>query len=91
LQSLVAKCCKICGKYNLAKFANFVFFCIAYAEIATIFGPNMVAITARNSKVYNICKLSKAIFSAFYKPNFAILTHFSMLFLAVVIYLHLLA
>jgi hypothetical protein len=57
---LVAKCCKICGKYSLAKFANFVFFCIAYAEIATIFGPNMVAISARN------------IFSAFYKPNFAI-------------------
>jgi hypothetical protein len=37
------------------------------AEIATIFGPNVVAISARNTKVYKICELCKAIFSAFYK------------------------
>jgi hypothetical protein len=46
------------------------------AEIATIFGPNVVANSARNTKVYKICKLCKAIFSAFYnisQPNFAIL------------------
>ena len=46
------------------------------AEIATIFGPNVVAISARNTKVYKICELCKAIFSAFYnisQPNFAIL------------------
>jgi hypothetical protein len=46
------------------------------AEIATIFGPNVVGISARNIKVYNICELCKAIFSAFYnisQPNFAIL------------------
>ena len=28
--------------------------------------PKMVAISARNTKVYRICKLCKAIFSAFY-------------------------
>ena len=46
------------------------------AEIATTFGPKMVAISARNTKVYKICKLCNAIFSSFYnisQPNFAIL------------------
>jgi hypothetical protein len=46
------------------------------AEIATIFGPNVVAISARNTKVYKVCELCKAIFSASYnisQPNFAIL------------------
>jgi hypothetical protein len=45
-------------------------------------------------KVYNICKLCKAIFSAFYnisQPNLLILVILYMLFLTVVIYLHLLA
>jgi hypothetical protein len=50
------------------------------AEVATIFGPNVVAISARNTlKVYKICELCKAIFSAFYnisQPNFAILYSF---------------
>jgi hypothetical protein len=46
------------------------------AEIVTTFGPKMVliAISARNTKVYKICKLCKTIFSAFYnisQPNFA--------------------
>jgi hypothetical protein len=36
------------------------------AEIPTTFGPKMVAISARNTKVYKICELCKAIFSAFY-------------------------
>jgi hypothetical protein len=52
-----------------------VYFCIA-CGIATIFGPNVVAISARNTKVYKICELCKAIFSAFYnisQSNFAIL------------------
>ena len=46
------------------------------AEIATIFDPNVVAISARNKKVDKICKFCKAIFSAFYnilQPNLAIL------------------
>jgi hypothetical protein len=46
------------------------------AEIATTFWAKMVAISARNTKVYKICILCKAIFSAFYnilQPNVAIL------------------
>ena len=47
----------------------------------------VLAISARNTKVYKICKLCKAIFSVFYnisQPNFAILL---ILECAVVIYL----
>jgi hypothetical protein len=50
------------------------------AEIATTFGPKMAAISARNTKVYKICKLCKAIFYNISQPN--------MFFLAVMIYLH---
>jgi hypothetical protein len=53
------------------------------AEVATIFGPSVVAISTRNTKVYKICELCKAIFSAFYK-HFATkvcnCTQFSTLF-----------
>jgi hypothetical protein len=44
---------------------------------------NVVAISARNTKVNKICEFGKAIFSAFYnisQPNFCNFTHFSMLF-----------
>jgi hypothetical protein len=44
--------------------------------MTTTFGPKMVAISARNTKVYKICEICKAIFSSFYnisQPNFAIL------------------
>jgi hypothetical protein len=66
------------------------------AEIATTFVPKMVAISARNTKhksIQNLQTLQGYIFRILQhfatKPcNF---THFSMLFLAVVIYLHLLA
>ena len=57
--------------------ANFIYFCIA------------------SGKFYKICELCKAIFFALYIQHFATklcnFTHFSMLFLAVVIYLHILA
>jgi hypothetical protein len=46
---------------------------VLHAEIVTTFGPKMVVISARNTKVYKICK---AIFYAFYnisQPHFAIL------------------
>ena len=36
------------------------------AENATIFGPNVVRISARKTKVYKICELCKAIFSSFF-------------------------
>jgi hypothetical protein len=45
-------------------------------EIATIFEPKMVTISARKTNIYKICKLCKAIFSKLYiisQPNFAIL------------------
>jgi hypothetical protein len=53
-----------CGKCSLAKFANFVYFC---HHIWAEKGSNLQQ---------KICKLCKAIFSAFYnisQPNFAIL------------------
>jgi hypothetical protein len=60
------------------------------AEIATIFGPNVVGISARNTKVYKICKFARLYFPHF-ATKFCNFTNFSMLFLAVVIYWHLLA
>jgi hypothetical protein len=56
------------------------------AEIVTIFEPKMVTISARNTNILKICKVRKAIFSAFYnisQPNFAI---FIIFFLTVVFY-----
>jgi hypothetical protein len=77
-----------CGKYSLANFANFVL----REEIATTFGPKMVGISARNTKVYKILKLCKVIFYNISQPNFAILLILvCSSFLAVVIYLHLFA
>ena len=49
---------------------------VLHAEIVTIFEPKMVTISARNTNIYKICKIRKAIFSVFYnilRPNFAIL------------------
>ena len=46
------------------------------AEIVTIFEPKMVTISARNTNIYKIFKLYKAIFSKLYnisQPNFAVL------------------
>jgi hypothetical protein len=57
------------------------------AEIVTIFERKVVTISARNTNVYKICKLCKAIFSKLYnisQPNFAILLIGIMFFLAVV-------
>jgi hypothetical protein len=51
------------GKYSLAKFPNL--YCIR-AEIVPIFGSKMVTISARNTNIYKMCKLRKAIFSVFY-------------------------
>ena len=46
------------------------------AEVLTTFGSKVVVFSARNTKIYKICKLRTAIFSAFYnisRPNFVIL------------------
>ena len=67
LQSLVGNVVK-CGKYSLAKFANFVYFCISCGNCNYHFQPkykNVVAISAHNTKVYKICELCKADFPHF--------------------------
>ena len=55
----------------------YTFVYIACGNCYHIWAENgIVAISARNTKVYKICELCKAIFSAFYnisQPNFAIL------------------
>jgi hypothetical protein len=63
-------------------------------QILSIFGANVVAISALNTKVYKICELCKAIFFRILQhleTKLCNFTNFSMLILAVVIYLHLLA
>ena len=68
-----------CGKYVASQSLQILYTFLMRAEIATTFGPKMVAISARNTKVYKICKLCKAIFPAFYnisQPNFAQLYSF---------------
>ena len=76
LQSLVANVVKW-GKYSPVKFANFVYrlFVLRAVKITT-FGSKMVIFHARNTNLYKICELHRAIFSSFYnisQPNFAIL------------------
>ena len=62
-----------------SKFANFVYVHITRGKINHFrgnFSSKMVTFSARNTNVYKICKLRKAIFSVFYNispPNFAIL------------------
>jgi hypothetical protein len=64
------------------------------AEIPTTFGPKMVAISARNAKVYkNLQTLQGYIFRILqhFATKLCNFTNFSMLFRAVVTYLHLIA
>jgi hypothetical protein len=82
------------GKYNgfvskarVSACMYFLVMLVLRAEIVTIFEPKMVTISARNTNIYNICKLCKAIFSKLYiisQPNFAILQNFITFLLAVV-------
>ena len=71
LQSLmVAKCCKM-RKIQPCKVCKILHTFVLRAEIATIFGPNVVGMWqefphAIYTKVYKICKRCRAIFSAFY-------------------------
>jgi hypothetical protein len=55
---------------NLQSLENIVlqilYMFVLCAEIVTIFGSKMVTISARNTNIYKICKLCKAIFSVFY-------------------------
>ena len=65
------------------------------AEIPTTFGPKMVVISARNTKysIQNLQILQGYIFRILqhFATKLCNFTHFSMLFVPVVIYSHLLA
>jgi hypothetical protein len=54
------------GKYITLISSQILYTFVVHAEIATIFGPNVVALSACNTKVNKICKLCKTIFSEFY-------------------------
>jgi hypothetical protein len=75
IASLVAKCCKM--RKNIAlQSLQILYNFVLRVEIASTFGPKIVAIPARNIEVYKMCKLYKAICYAFYnilQPNFTIL------------------
>jgi hypothetical protein len=77
-----------CGKY-IALQILYTF--VLRAEIATTFGPKMVAISAR--VIQNLRTLQGYIFRILqhFATNFCNFTHFRMLSLAEMIYLHLLA
>ncbi len=57
------------------------------AEVCSTFEPIVVAISARNAKIYKTCEICRAIFSPFYNISTKLcnFTNFKMLFLAVVI------
>ena len=64
-----------CRKYSLANLANFVYICISRRKII-IKSTTDYHFSARNTNIYNISQLRKAIFSTFYnisQPYFAIL------------------
>ena len=70
-KSLVAKC----GKCKPVKIENFVYFCITHGKLIPT-SRKRYQCSVRNTKVYKIRKLCRAIFSSFYnilQPNFAIL------------------
>jgi hypothetical protein len=69
LQNLVAKCCKNTENIALRSLHIFSIF-VLRAEIVTIFGSEMVTISARNTNILKICKLRKAIFSVFYNISY---------------------
>ena len=70
----------------LAKFANFVYFCITLTTKWPTFGEFPPFCGKRNTKVYKICKLCKRIFCIFlqhFATKLGNFTNFDILFLAV--------
>jgi hypothetical protein len=62
-----------CGKYSLAKFANFVYFCIACRNCYHTWAENGSNFRTQYKSIYKTCKVCMAIFSAFYnisQPNY---------------------
>jgi hypothetical protein len=72
------------GKYSLQSLQILYTFVVLRAEIATIFGTNVVGISARNTKYANLEGYIFRILQHF-ATKLCNFTHFSMLFLAVVI------
>ena len=69
------------------KFANFVYFCITRGKEQSDFEMRL-HFSARNTKVYKICKLYRTIFCTFYnisQPNFTILLNLGNSFQGVLI------
>ncbi len=56
----------MCGKYSLTKFGNFLII-VSRAEIATTFGSEMVAISARNTIMRKFPNFVKLYFPYFTK------------------------
>ena len=54
------------GKYSPVKFANFVYIWITCGEYNHFEPKVVINFTARNTNIYKICELHKAIFSSFY-------------------------
>jgi hypothetical protein len=66
-------CCKM---RNIALWSSQILYIFALRAGTTIFQPKVVIFTARNTNIYKICELHRAIFSSFYnisQPNFAVL------------------
>jgi hypothetical protein len=53
-------------QYSPVKFANFVYICITRKITIYFLAESMVIFTARNTNIYKICELHRAIFSSFY-------------------------
>ena len=75
LLSLVVKRCKMWKMYACED-CKFVYFCITHEKLIPTSRNVRYQFSVRNTKVYKIRKISRAIFSSFYnilQPNFAIL------------------
>ena len=75
LKSLVAKLCKMWKLCKPVKIANFVCFCITHGKLIPT-SRKRYQFSVRNTKVYKIRKLCRAIFFSFHnisRPYFAIL------------------
>jgi hypothetical protein len=71
------------------KFTNFVYICITHGQI-TIFEQKVFIFITRNTNIYKICELHRAIFSSFYNitnpyMHHCSFTHSKTLFLAAVL------
>jgi hypothetical protein len=81
--ALVAKCCKM-RKYSLAKFATFVYFCIACGNCYHTWAENGSNFRTQYKSIQNLQTLQGYIFCILqhFATKLCTFTHFSMLFLS---------